>query len=419
MESTPVVTVFLRNSAEVLLLRRSSAVGSYTGRWGAVAGHAEGDPDSAARVEIAEETGIDPATETELRRRGDPFEVADDDLDTTWVVHPYLFECATRSVQLNEESSTAEWVPPPAILRRDTVPELWTSYDRVRPTLDAIAADKEHGAADLSIRALEVLRDEAAIAVERSGSDWPALIETAHSLVTARPALSVLATRVDQTMAAAIDAATPAALESAATTTITEALEADSAAAGVAADHLSDARVATLSRSGTVIQALEQADPAAVLVAESRPGGEGAAVASRLVDQLDAPVTLTTDAAFASRVHRWNADVILVGVDAIFRDGSVRNKVGTRAAALAAAHEDIPFFVVGAAAKITPDAQLPEEQRPASELTDDATVHADNPTFERTPPDLVTAVITEDGVLDAEAIAARADAHAEWRRWRP
>ena len=44
-EATDVVTVFLRNGGAVLLLRRSDEVGSYRGRWGAVAGHAEGGPD--------------------------------------------------------------------------------------------------------------------------------------------------------------------------------------------------------------------------------------------------------------------------------------------------------------------------------------------------------------------------------------
>lgn len=61
MNETHVVTCFLRYRGEVLLLHRSDAVGSYAGQWGAVAGHAEGDPDGAAREEIAEETGLDDA----------------------------------------------------------------------------------------------------------------------------------------------------------------------------------------------------------------------------------------------------------------------------------------------------------------------------------------------------------------------
>ena len=44
------VVCFLRNRGEVLLLRRSDQAGSYAGRWNAVAGHVEGDPDGAAAI---------------------------------------------------------------------------------------------------------------------------------------------------------------------------------------------------------------------------------------------------------------------------------------------------------------------------------------------------------------------------------
>jgi len=75
-DPTHVVTCFLRNDAEVLLLRRSESVGSYPGLWGGVTGHAEGNPDGAARREIREETGIDP-DDLALVRVGEPFEVYD------------------------------------------------------------------------------------------------------------------------------------------------------------------------------------------------------------------------------------------------------------------------------------------------------------------------------------------------------
>jgi 8-oxo-dGTP pyrophosphatase MutT (NUDIX family) len=58
MEETHVVTCFLRNRGDVLLLRRSEDVGSYAGQWSGVAGPAEGNPDDAAREEIREETAL-------------------------------------------------------------------------------------------------------------------------------------------------------------------------------------------------------------------------------------------------------------------------------------------------------------------------------------------------------------------------
>jgi len=231
-ERTQVVTVFLRNDAAVLLLRRSDEVGSYTGQWGAVAGHAEGDPDAAAFEEIREEAGIDESAVT-LVRRGDSFEVVDEDIDKRWVVHPYLFDCEVRDVTPNDETTAWTWVPPTEILRRETVPELWTSYDRVRPTPEAVATDRNHGSAALSVRALEVLRDEAALAAERGG-DWDDLLAVGRDLVDARPAMTVVVTRVDRAMAAASEAATPESLEAAASEGIERALMADAEAAATA-----------------------------------------------------------------------------------------------------------------------------------------------------------------------------------------
>lgn len=419
MDATPVVTVFLRNGAQVLLLRRSGEVGSYRGRWGAVAGHAEGDPEAAARAEIREETGIDPDGETTLQRRGEAFEVVDTDLDTRWLVHPYLFDSDTRTVEPNEETTEFEWVSPAAILRRETVPDLWRSYDRVRPSVETIRSDSDHGAASLSIRALEVIRDEAALAATvGSDGDWSPLVETALELVDARPAMPVLSNRIDRAMAGAADDRTPEAVERAATDRIDRALAADEATAAAAAEAISADRIATLSRSGTVLATLERLDPAAVLVAESRPGGEGVAVASEAVETLAADVTLTTDAAFPGRLAEWNADALLVGADAIFPDGSVRNKVGTRAAATLASHEDIDVYAVAAADKITPETSLPDEQRPRAELTDDDRVVVANPTFERTPADVVDAVVTDRGMLDAAHCTEIAAERREWRRWR-
>jgi 8-oxo-dGTP pyrophosphatase MutT (NUDIX family) len=151
MEETHVVTCFLRNRGEVLLLRRADAVESYSGLWCGVAGHVEADdadalddgrtpddagdsddgrdPDAAARREIAEETGV--LSACTLARAGTSFEFADEDLETRWVVHPYCFDCERRDVETNWETADWEWVHPPEILRRETVPTLWASYSRV------------------------------------------------------------------------------------------------------------------------------------------------------------------------------------------------------------------------------------------------------------------------------------------------
>jgi len=418
MDETPVVTCLLRHGPRVLLLRRSEAVGSYAGRWGAVAGHVapgpgesgEATPEAAARREIAEETGLTDAV-TPVRR-GDPFAVADDDLGTRWRVHPFLFDCESTDVATNEETAAHEWVHATAILDWDTVPDLWRSYDAVRPTVETVRADESHGSAYLSLRAVEVLRDEAGAAAHGvTDASWDDVAATARALRDARPAMTAVRTRVDRTMATA-EARTPAAVERAARAVLDDAADADERAARAVTDRLSG-HVVTCSRSGTVLAALRAADVDAVTVAESRPGGEGVGVAEALAaDGLD--VTLAGDAAVPGLVA--DADAVLVGADAVHPDGTVVNKVGTFPLALAAARAGVPCLAVCAADKVGPAGGRPDAAAAEPLYDGDAALSVANPVFEGTPGDLVT-VVTEDGALDADAVGALAGTHAALAEW--
>ncbi|WP_336001735.1 NUDIX domain-containing protein [Halorientalis halophila] len=424
MDETPVVTCFLRNRGAVLLLRRSETVGSYRGRWGGVAGHVaresetatdpDSTPEAAARREIAEETGL--ADAVTLVRRGDPFPVEDADLDRRWLVHPFLFDCASRNVTLDAETTECEWVPPTAILRRQTVPKLWTSYDRVRPTVDTVADDRDHGAAYLSVRALEVLRDDAALAVERDAGDWATLADRARALLAARPSMTVVRNRVNRVMQAAGDR-TASAVESSAHEGIEAALAADDAAADRAAERVAGESLVTLSRSGTVERVLSSADPDRLLVGESRPGGEGVGVAERRAEAGD-DVTLAPDAALPWLLAEGAYDAALVGADTVLADGSVVNKVGTRALALAAAREAVPLYVVAARDKVSPEADPHlESADPATVYDGDAALSVAAPLFDVTPPDLVAGLVTEDGLLDGDEIGSVAEAHRDLADW--
>jgi translation initiation factor 2B subunit (eIF-2B alpha/beta/delta family) len=418
MDETHVVTCVLRNEGRVLLLQRSDEVGSYAGRWGGVAGHAEGDPDAAARREISEETGLGEAVT--LVRAGESFAVVDEDLDRCWVVHPYCFESATRDVVPNWETAAYEWVHPTEILRRETVPDLWTSYDRVRPTVETIASDREHGSAFISVRALEVLRDEAGVlalgeaASDGEAADWETLASLARELLAARPAMTVISNRVHRVMAG-VDERTAAALERAAREVIDHAVTADGAAAALAAERIRGRRVATLSRSGTVFETIEAGDPEAIMVAESRPGGEGVGVAEALAD--DHHVTLTSDAALAFELAAWDADTLLVGADTILADGRIVNKVGTRAAAVASAHEGIDVLVVAASDKISPGDDPALETAPDSIYAGDADIDVVNPLFDVTPADCVDGICTERGRLADEDVASIAAEFEGYRGW--
>jgi len=418
MDETVVATGFLRNDCEVLLLRRGDDVDSCPGKWGGVAGHAEGTPDAAIRREIREQTGIDPAEECTLVRRGEPFSVTDEDQTTRWLVHPYLFETTTREVEPNRETDAFEWVAATEILRRPTVPQLWTAYDEVRPRVETVEHDTTHGSAYISLRALAVLRDESAVlGAPDKGSTYESPAAVARALLDARPSMTVVANRIHRAMSRAGEGS-PAAVANAARECIRDVLDADRSAAHEALPAVEGSTVATLSRSGTVLRALEMGSPECVVIPESRPGREGVAVAEELAEET--AVVLTSDAGFAQQLDREGVDLLLVGADSITPEGAVVNKVGTRAAA-AAAPADCRVVVVAASDKIRASDDSGDtdfEPRPREELYEgDVGLNVVNLTFDETPALFVDAVATERGLLGTDELAEIATEHAQDRGW--
>ncbi|ERH10577.1 MAG: translation initiation factor 2B subunit, eIF-2B alpha/beta/delta family [halophilic archaeon J07HX64] len=396
----------VHNKGEILLVRGVAG-------WDTVSGPAGTDPQQAARRTLTR-TGFS-ATALELVRAGDPFAGGESEQ-----IYPFLFDCERRDITV-DEGGRAEWVPPPAILERETAAGLWESYDRVRPTVETVAGDTEHGSTHISVRALEVLRDEAALTIHGTGSggvapgDTGPVATVARELLAARPAMTAVLNRVHRVMSVAD---TTAAVPGVAHEAVGRARRVDDQAAATAADLLGT-RVATLSRSGTVRQTLAAADPERVLVAVSRPGGEGAGVAHRLATKDNGPaVTVTTDAAFAAELATQEVETLLVGADSVLADGRVLNKTGTRGAALAAAHEGIDVVVVTASDKISPGTGYDREERDPAEVYDGpAPVSVANPTFDLTPPEVVDTVVTERGSLDSRAVAEIAAEHRALRGW--
>lgn len=126
MQVTRVITAFLRHSGKVLLLQRSSAVGTYQGSWAAVSGHLEGDtPLERAYVEIEEETGLR-AEQLRLVTHADPLEIVDHDIKRHWRIYPFLFEVTPESPQISTdwEHQDWRWVEPEELKRFATVPKL-------------------------------------------------------------------------------------------------------------------------------------------------------------------------------------------------------------------------------------------------------------------------------------------------------
>ncbi|BCO35694.1 bifunctional S-methyl-5-thioribose-1-phosphate isomerase/methylthioribulose 1-phosphate dehydratase [Mycobacterium heckeshornense] len=155
-----------------------------------------------------------------------------------------------------------------------------------------------------------------------------------------------------------------------------------------------------------------------VLVDETRPLLQGARLATWELAQAGIPHRLAVDSAAAWAMATGQVDCVLVGADRISADGSVANKIGTYGLALAARHHGIPFVVVAPESTRDPGTatgrDIVVEQRSAGEIThlgDVATAPADtavfNPAFDVTPPELITAVVTENGVIgEAKHVAA-------------
>lgn len=281
MTATAVAVGFIRHRGEVLLLLGGGEAGPYSDRWGTVIGDVETDPERTARRAIREQTGMVPE-EIRLVRTGESFSTGETAFADQLVVYPFLFDSERRAVETNRATRRYEWVRPTALLRRETVPGLWRAYDRVRPTVATITTDTEHGSTWLSTCALEVLRDEAGLVASNRASEFDDTAAVARVLVDARPAMTAVANRVHRALSDAGPDPTPRGVETAAHDSIERALDADRQTAEATASEMTGKRVATLSRSGTVLDALEMGTPETVLVAESRPGREGVDVAEAL-----------------------------------------------------------------------------------------------------------------------------------------
>ena len=430
---THVVTAFVRHGGELLLVRRGgrprhcgAGRQSEVDRWDGVSRCVDtlpDDPVATARGALDRLVGIEDATHVVS---GDSFVVSVD--DCRWTILPLLFEIPSRELDVVDEIEATTWVPAPELRDRPTVPGLREAYRRVGPTVETVTTDTTHGSAWLSARALEVLRDLACVS-----DSWEPVVAAARQLRAGQPDMAAVSNRVDRAMARAVDAegaATsppawdPVAVVDPIQRTLRETLQADERAATQSATLLAerfgpDPVVATLSRSGTASDALQRAQPR-VLVGESRPACEGAAVATTLAGRgLD--VTLTTDAALpwalAGEADGPRPDLVLVGADAVLPDGTIVNKVGTRSLGLAASRADVPLYVVAARDKIATAERHPTARSDPEPLAPGSGVETWTPTFDRTPPDCVTGIVVEDGIVkpgDVAGIAHRHRRHATW-----
>jgi methylthioribose-1-phosphate isomerase len=148
-----------------------------------------------------------------------------------------------------------------------------------------------------------------------------------------------------------------------------------------------------------------------VFADETRPLRQGARITAWELARANIEVTVLADSAAASLLRDGGIDLVIVGADRIAANGDVANKIGTYPLALAAHAHGVPFYVAAPWSTFdlaTPTgASIPIEQRPASELgalPHDVRVY--NPAFDVTPAALITAYITNIGLLPAPFTSA-------------
>jgi PncC family amidohydrolase len=126
-----VVTSFLRQDNKVLVLKRSSRVGTYQGHWSAVSGYMEAKPLSQALIEIEEETGLN-KNQVSLIKRGKPLYIIDETLKTKWKIYPFSFEkTSPDTIKTDWENIEFRWIDPEEMEHLPTVPGLRQALNRV------------------------------------------------------------------------------------------------------------------------------------------------------------------------------------------------------------------------------------------------------------------------------------------------
>ena len=286
--------------------------------------------------------------------------------------------------------------------------------------IDEIRNDRTHGASQLARQAITVLKTTAELSRAKTVEQlWQEQQVVGKQLMSARPAMAPLYNIVARFLNTITPATKGLDIKSArvftlstAETIIQESLQAVKRIAHIGSSLIRDNdRIMTHSYSSTVVAALKEAAAKyrnmAVIVGRSGPNRSGERMARELA-AYDIPLTFIDDAAiglFVSRAHK-----VMVGADRVCADGGVVNGIGTYLVALAAQRAGIPFYVLCETLKFDPRTKSTqvdlEEKEPEQVAATDALpgVKVKNPYFDITPLELITGIITENGMLSREDV---------------
>jgi len=180
--------------------------------------------------------------------------------------------------------------------------------------------------------------------------------------------------------------------------------------------HCNAGSIAT-SRYGTALAPLhlakEKGWEISAYATETRPVFQGARLTSWELNQSGIPVTLLTDNMVGYLLQNKKVDAVIVGADRITANGDTANKIGTLQLAILANFYQIPFYVAAPLStidlSIDTGNEIVIEQRDRTEVTHIGNVQIApegidvlNPAFDVTPNELITAIITEKGIVSSD-----------------
>jgi methylthioribose-1-phosphate isomerase len=158
-----------------------------------------------------------------------------------------------------------------------------------------------------------------------------------------------------------------------------------------------------------VRSAVEQGKHIKVIATETRPLLQGSRLTAFELFRDHIPVTLVCDSAVAQLMSNGLIDKVVVGADRIMKTGHVANKIGTLQIALASKFYGVPFYVAAPFSTVDlltdPSKIVIEERNPdevllfAGRRIAPRGVNAMNPAFDVTPPELITGIVTDRGVV--------------------
>ena len=163
---------------------------------------------------------------------------------------------------------------------------------------------------------------------------------------------------------------------------------------------------------GVIRAAVESGKSVAVFADETRPYLQGAKLTAWELKQENIKVTLITDSMAGHFFQKGRFDAVIVGADRIAANGDTANKIGTYTVAVLANAHDVPFYVAAPLSTIDVDtltgADIEIEERSADEVTSinglsiaPEGISVEHPAFDVTPARLISAIITDRGVLRA------------------